>query len=178
MKQLIFGSSVHFNFNSFLDLYKGVQKFFGGPLYIFSSNDENMGRPFGNLIRIEAKRHYRWRRSHNFLFDAFEALKGRPYDFFIALDSDCLVYGNKLSRFLEEGDFDFVIYPNLNGLGGWYHGSMFLKNINHYLAILKDLGIERKDEAIVGNFNPLIILSKRAVDFLRDRIGVIESSSG
>lgn len=180
MKKVIFGSSVHFNFSAFLDLYKGVQKFFGKPLYIFASNNEDMGEEckLENLIKIEAGRNYKWRRSHNFLFDAFLNLKGRDYDYFVALDSDCLVYGNRLSRFLEEGDFDFVIYPNLNGLGGWYHGSAFLKNINHYLDILKDLGIERKDEAIVGNFNPMIILSRRAVDFLRDRIGAIESSSG
>jgi glycosyltransferase involved in cell wall biosynthesis len=177
MPKLIFGTSVHVEFDSFLDLYKGVQKFFGEPLYIYASNEE-LGKPFGNLVKVEAKRNYKWRRSHHFLFDAFEFLKNRDYDYFVSMDSDCLVCSDALLAFLRPKDFDFVIYPNLDGLGWWYHGKIFSENINSYLDILKSIGLKRPDEKIVGNFNPLIILSRKAVEFLRERIEKIESADG
>ena len=173
--RLIFGTSIHENFGAFMDLSRGAQKFFQGSQYIYASH-EGLGRPSGNLIRIRAARNYKWRRSHNFIFDSIEQLKDFDYDFFIALDSDCLICGSYLKDFVKEEDFDFVIYPNLNGLGWWYHGRVFKENIGLYLGILRDLGIRRKDEDIVGNFNPLIVLSKRSVDFLRGMIPGIESS--
>jgi hypothetical protein len=175
--RLIFGTSVHVGFDSFIDLYKGVKKFFNDPVYLYASN-EGLGKSCGNLKKIESKRNYKWRRSHNFIFDAAEALRDYDYDYFIALDSDCLACGNKLTAFLKNRGIDFVIYPNLNGLGGWYHGNIFLENIKYYLEILGRLGIKRRGDDIVGNFNPLIILSKRAVDFLRSNIDGIESSYG
>jgi glycosyltransferase involved in cell wall biosynthesis len=173
--RLIFGSSVHEDFGSFLDLYKGVQRFFNKPLYLYASN-EHIGRPVANLVKIESRRNYKWRRSHNFIFDAIGQLDKYDYEYFVALDSDCLVCGDRLLDFAKEEDFDFIVYPNLNGLGGWYHGNVFRENINLYLGILRDIGNDRKDENVVGNFNPLIILSKRSVDFLRDLIPKIESS--
>ncbi len=174
---LIFGSSVHRKFECFLDLYKGVRKFYGDPLYLYASN-EGLGQPSGNLVNIKARRSYRWRRSHNFIFDAAEALKGRYYDYFIALDSDCLVCGDSIKEFLNDNNIDFVVYPNLNGIGKWYHGNVFMQNIGHYLGILEAIGIKRRDETVVGNFNPLIMLSKRSVDFLRDNLEKIEASKG
>lgn len=173
--RLIFGSSVHEDFGSFLDLYNGVRRFYNKPLYIYASN-KDMGSPHEGLVRIESRRNYKWRRSHNFIFDAAEQLDKYDYDYFVALDSDCLVCGDRLTDFVKDADFDFVVYPNLNGLGGWYHGNIFRENMALYSGILRDLGVSRKDENIVGNFNPLIILSGRAVDFLREKISAIESS--
>ena len=175
--KLIFGSSVHKDFGSFLDLYKGVKKFYNDSPYLFASN-EGLGEPSGNLIKIKARRNYKWRRSHNFIFDAVEALKDHDFNYFVALDSDCLVCGDVLTGFLKDNDLDFIIYPNLNGLGGWYHGNVFRDNISTYLDILKALKFQRRDEGIVGNFNPLIVLSKKACEFLRNNIAAIESSEG
>ncbi len=177
-QRLIFGTSVHVEFSVFLDLYKGVQKFFGKPLYIYASN-EDLGEPAGNLVEMEDKRNYKWRRSHNFLFDSFEYLKGREYDYFVSMDSDCLVCGSgALLDFISPGDFDFVIYPNFDSTGWWYHGKVFAQHIDSYLDILKNIGVNRLDDRVVGNFNPLIILSRKAVDFLRERLEKIESSRG
>lgn len=175
--KLVFGSSVHKNFESFLDLYKGVKKFYADPVYLFASN-EGLGKPFGNLVRIESRRNYKWRRSHNFIFDAAEALKDHDFDYFVALDSDCLICNGAMKGFLKNREFDFIIYPNLNGLGGWYHGNIFRDNISAYLDILKALNLRRRDDGVVGNFNPLIVLSKKACDFLRGSLGAIESSDG
>lgn len=174
--KLVFGSSVHKDFRSFLDLYKGVKKFYNDPPYIFASN-EGLGGSSGRLVKIEPHRNYKWRRSQNFIFDAVEALN-YEFDYFVALDSDCLVCDDALNRFLKNKDFDFIIYPNLDGLGGWYHGNIFRENIDAYIDILAALKLRRHDDSIVGNFNPLIVLSRRACDFLRNSLPGIESSRG
>lgn len=173
--KIIFGSSVHKHFDSFLDLYKGVQKFYDNPLYLFASN-EDIGRSSGNLRKFTSRRNYKWRRSHNFIFDVCGELKGLDFDFFTALDSDCLVADGYLSEFLCAEEFDFVVYPNLNGEGKWYHGNIFKQNMGLYEAMLSSIGLKRMDERIVGNFNPLIILSKRAVGFLQNVIEHIENT--
>jgi len=177
MKKIIFGTPVHVNFGSFLDLYKGVQKYFGGPLHIYASN-QDLGSSRGNLLKIPSKRDYKWRHAHNFIFDASEYLQGKEYDYFVALDSDCLVCGDALTGFLENRSFDFMIYPNLTAGGRWTHGNVFQENVTLYNGILDAVGMRRKDTRVAGNFNPLIVLSKKAVDLLARVIPALERSEG
>jgi hypothetical protein len=175
--KLIFGFPVAERFIFSRQLYYSIKKFCRNPLVLFSSN-QDIGYSFQQLKKIISKRKYGIRKIQNFLFDIFEEINGRDFDYFVKLDSDCLFANYGLEKIFAE-EFDFLdSVDDFDHKCKWDNARPFLKNIEPYKKILSDLKLSRIDSRISGCLCAFQIYSKEAVNFITGRIGAIENNPG
>lgn len=173
-KKLIFGFPIHQDSNSAVDLYNSIKKFYGDHFVFYSSDNDKLDINEPGLTKIKPKRTYEWGHAHNFLFDAFEYIDELDFDYFIKLDSDCLIANEGLYELLEK-NFDFSL-DNYKNQHDWIHGWVFQKHINKYKNIINEIGIKRRDDNLVGSITAFCIFSKQAVQFIKKNIDKIEQS--
>lgn len=175
--KLIFGFPVAEWFIYSEQLYYSIKKFCHDPLVLFSSN-KNIGYSYERLTKIKGKREYRLYQIHNFLFDVFEEIRGLDFDYFVKLDSDCLFANFGFEEiFTKKFDFLDSVDENDNKCK-WWQAKEFFKNIASYQRLISDLKLTRKDSRISGCLGALQAYSKKAIDFIADRIKIIENSPG
>ncbi len=175
--KLIFGLPVAEQFIYTKQLYYSIKKFCHDPLVLFSS-DKDIGHSYDRLRKIKNKREYKYHQLQNFIFDALEEIRNLNFDYFIKLDSDCL-FANSGIDGIFAGKFDFLDSVDENdGKCNWLWAKKFSENIGSYHRILSDLGLSRKDARISGCLGAFQVHSKEAVNFIADRINIIENNPG